>query len=289
MTIKCPQPTSLGGRMRSIVADPGIAYGLAKVAGYVCVILVGPTFASVGGIAAAQDNKAQITVAMEIPAKPESVIALSIQVGPRDLVPRNSFIRLRGMPPTISLTEGYAIGPGTWAIPLIALPTLKATVPVGISGRSELSVTLVAIDGTLLAEGRTVLVVEAGRAIAPADRTNGSSTALPPVRFEPDGTGRKGELSAEERADAERLVASGKRYLELGNIEVARQFFQRAANAGFAAGALSLAGTYDPDELARLRVQGVVADRAEALRWYDRARELGAPARPTSELGQGRR
>jgi TPR repeat protein len=54
-------------------------------------------------------------------------------------------------------------------------------------------------------------------------------------------------------------------------------FFQRAAEAGLAAGAIKMAATFDPAELARLDVVGVAPDRAEARRWYERARELGAP------------
>jgi TPR repeat protein len=53
-------------------------------------------------------------------------------------------------------------------------------------------------------------------------------------------------------------------------------FYQRAAEAGLALGAIRLAATFDPMELARLNVQGVRPDRDEARRWYERARELGA-------------
>ena len=44
-------------------------------------------------------------------------------------------------------------------------------------------------------------------------------------------------------------MAQGERFLAQGNIAVARQFFQRAAEAGLAAAALRLAATYDPAEL----------------------------------------
>ena len=40
---------------------------------------------------------------------------------------------------------------------------------------------------------------------------------------------------------------------------------------------IRLAATYDPSELARLQVQGIAPDPAEARKWYERARELGAP------------
>ena len=38
-----------------------------------------------------------------------------------------------------------------------------------------------------------------------------------------------------------------------------------------------LAATYDPRELARAGVQGLLPNVEEARKWYERARELGAP------------
>ena len=79
------------------------------------------------------------------------------------------------------------------------------------------------------------------------------------------------------RSARERLVAQGERFLTQGNVAIARQFFQRAADAGFAAAAVRLAGDLRSGRsLLRLQVQGVVPDRAEAKKWYERARELGA-------------
>ncbi len=72
-------------------------------------------------------------------------------------------------------------------------------------------------------------------------------------------------------------MSLGPRHLDQGNIGAARLFFQRAAEAGLALGAIRLASTFDPAELARLNAQGVRPDREEARRWYERARELGAP------------
>jgi hypothetical protein len=235
--------------------------------------------------AAPQQDKAQITVAAAIVAEPEAATPLRIQIGPREALPRNCFVRLKGMPAPVSLTEGYSIGPGAWAIPLTGLPTLMVSVPVGISGRSDLVISLLDINGTLLAEAKTTLVIEARAAAAPVERTRTEQIptgALAPGATVPDS--RRSfvappirELAPAERSDAENLLALGKRYLEQGNVAVARQFFRRAANAGLAEGAKRLAATYDPDELARLGAQGVVADQAEAQRWYERARELAGP------------
>jgi len=264
--------------MSSSVGKLGIAQSIAKVARSVCVALICPALASVHAVAQ-DESKARITVAPKILATPAGVTPLPLQVGPQGVVPRNSFIRLQGIPPAASLTEGYAIGPGYWAIPLIGLPTLRVIVPVGVSGRSELIITLVAMDGTLLDEARTTFVVEAEVANKPVERTRPEPPLPDPAESyrKSPAAPRVPALSAQERSDAEQLVEQGKRYLDQGNIDVARQYFYRAATAGLAEGAMRLAATYDPAELARLGVQGVVADRAEALRWYERARELGAP------------
>ena len=62
-----------------------------------------------------------------------------------------------------------------------------------------------------------------------------------------------------------------------GNIYAARKFFERATEAGLAQSAVALAGTYDPDELAKLDVVGLRPNVDAARKWYERARELGAP------------
>src|SRR5436853_5384801 len=131
----------------------------------------------------AQRTEPQVGMAATILAEPASQIPIAIQVGPRDALPANSFIRLRGLPPSVSLSEGHAIGPGSWAIPLFGLATLKANIPAGVSGRSELVVTLVAVDGTLLAEGRTALVVAPAAMQGAAEQQpdpGRASTLVPP-------------------------------------------------------------------------------------------------------------
>jgi len=77
-----------------------------------------------------------IRVAPLIVADRASQISLGITVGPPEAVPTNTYLRVRGMPPRVSLTEGHAIGPGSWAIPLGGLPSLKANIPVDAGGRA---------------------------------------------------------------------------------------------------------------------------------------------------------
>jgi hypothetical protein len=59
---------------------------------------------------------------------------------------------------------------------------------------------------------------------------------------------------------------------------VARSFFGRLAQGGDARGATGMARTYDEIVLKTLPVFGLKADRAEAERWYAKAKSMGATA-----------
>jgi hypothetical protein len=221
----------------------------------------------------AQNEPARIRIAATIQAAPASQIALRIEVGPMDAIPKNSFIQVRGLPPYVSLSEGHAIAPGAWAIPLFATASLKANVPAGAAGQHEVVVALVSIDGTPLAEARTSLLV-APSFPPPARRPEpGFAATARPM----ETMARDSEQTQRIAAQGERFIAQGEQYLTEGNMAVARQFFQRAADLGYAPGAMRLATTYDPIELSRLHVQGIAPDPEQARRWYERARELGAP------------
>lgn len=80
------------------------------------------------------------------------------------------------------------------------------------------------------------------------------------------------------------MLARGREQLEIGNIVAARQYFRRAADAGLADGALQMGDTYDAAELGRRGVVGVRGDPAEARRWFEKARDLGAVAEATQRL-----
>lgn len=232
--------------------------------------------------AAAQRGEPRVVVAPTILAEPASQTSLAIQVVPAAALPSNSFVRVRGLPSSVSLTEGHLIAPGSWAIPLFALGSLKAIVPAGVSGRADILIQLVGVDGTTLAESRTSLVV-GPTIISPADKTpdappkRAGPLLSPPPAPKTGPLPRAPDMSEESRARAENLVARGERQLEQGNVAAARMFFQRAAESGLAAGAIKMAATYDPAELAHLGAVGVSPDPTEARRWYERARELGAP------------
>jgi hypothetical protein len=251
--------------------------------------MLGPTFDRAAAQSAPQPT---ISMPTTIAAEAASQAPLFIRVNPPDAIPRRSFIRLRGLPSMAALSEGHSIAPGAWAVPLAALPNLKITLPAGASGRSEFVVTLVAIDGAVLAAAKSTLVINPGRQEPPTDpaRSAGappsaSATIMragaPPQGPQPAErstapTITVQKMAPEDRDRAVRLVRKGDEHLSEGNIAAARLLYERAAEAGLAEGAMALAGTYDAAELARLNVRGIAPSAKEARRWYERARELGA-------------
>jgi phage shock protein A len=90
-------------------------------------------------------------------------------------------------------------------------------------------------------------------------------------------SGLEGELQEHKRVAQLALVNRGDALLGSGDVASARLFYERAAEAGNAEGALRLGETYDPAFFKRARLQGK-PDSAQALFWYGRARELGASA-----------
>lgn len=229
-----------------------------------------------------------LNVSKVILAEPAVETPLPIQVGPIETIQRNSFIRIRGLPPAAALTEGHSIAPGAWAIPIISLPSLKITLPVGQTGKSDITIALVTVDGTVVAEAKTALIIAAASLIAPGDAEPKTKNvaSLGPASSPPPAA-RSGEpLSTavpsgqppltEEKKRALAFIAKGNEQLGQGNIAAARLFFQRAAEAGLGQAALALAATYDPVELERLGTRGVQPDANLARKWYERARELGA-------------
>lgn len=253
-----------------------------------------------GGAASTEDDpplrltqraSTRISVPSVVVAEPASQVRLSIQVESVAALPAQAYVHIRGLPSGVSLGGGHAIGAGSWAVPLYALRTLPLNIPVGSSGRWDLVVSLISVDGVRLAEANTVLTIGPSAVMSlpaekqpPTDKTPqpAAQDFVPPqpasrAKQKLSSPSRPLGPSAEERALAERLVAQGERYLTLGDIASARLLFRRAANWGSAPAALKLAATYDPAELLSLQVQGVISDREEARKWYERARELGAP------------
>ena len=85
------------------------------------------------------------------------------------------------------------------------------------------------------------------------------------------------------RLDPAEIASSLRRGNDLiasGDLAAARLVLRRAANAGDAHAAMTLAGTYDPVVLEKLGVHGFVPDAAMARVWYEKAKKFGSAAAP---------
>jgi hypothetical protein len=81
------------------------------------------------------------------------------------------------------------------------------------------------------------------------------------------------QLDPDEIASA---LGRGAGLIASGDLAAARLVLRRAADAGDARSAMTLAETYDPAILEKLGVHGAVADLAKARGWYEKAKQFGA-------------
>jgi TPR repeat protein len=71
-------------------------------------------------------------------------------------------------------------------------------------------------------------------------------------------------------------IRRGNDLIASGDLAAARLVLRRAANAGDAHAAMTIAGTYDPVLLEKLGVHGFVPDLAMARAWYEKAKKFGS-------------
>jgi hypothetical protein len=248
----------------------------------------------------AQTPAARIDVATIVLIEPAVETAFPILITSTVEAPKQAFVRIRGLPPAATLSDGHAIKSGSWAVPLATLPSLKIEVPPGSEGKFQVLIALLLVTGEIISEVEMTLVVvptapimpaakaqtptgPASAALATEPQPNSSPLAARPLRLAPDRgspppAAAEPALRAEDRDRAVKYVQRGDEGLSAGNITIARLFYQRAAEIGWAPGALALAGTYDPSQLSQQKVLGgVTADRVLAQKWYEKARELGSP------------
>ena len=108
-----------------------------------------------GGVA--HGNDLALVMAPVTLAEPATQTRLQIQIGSRDPLPKNTLIRLRGLPAAVSIPQGHQVADGVWAVSVRALSELSLVVPHGLLGGSDVSVTLVTTEGEVLAQSKTRL------------------------------------------------------------------------------------------------------------------------------------
>jgi hypothetical protein len=109
-------------------------------------------------------------------------------------------------------------------------------------------------------------------AAAPASPPAPKPAPAPPAAESPAAAPAAAPLSPGEIAG---LLRNGDASLRTGDVESARLFFRRAAEAGDAQAALRMGATFDPAHLSRGRMRNRYGDPTEARLWYLRAFDLG--------------
>ena len=232
--------------------------------------------------ALAQDQaKPAVSVAAVIQAQTAAMTSLPIRIGPAQLIPRQAFVRIRGLPRTVALSEGYSIAAGAWAVPLSALPRLRIEVPTGTEGTSEITILLVSVDGAVLHEAKSTLLIVAGEQAAAPSQPVAPAPKASTLRVQPDAgppvaLNQTSQLAAEDRDRALKMMQRGNELIASKDFSAAQHFYKRAADIGLPEAALALARTYDPGELARVGAVGLRPDPEMARNWYEKARVLGS-------------
>jgi hypothetical protein len=107
----------------------------------------------------AQGKGPGLVVAPVTLAEPATQTRLRVQIGSGDALPKNTLIRLRGLPAAVSVPQGHFVAAGVWAVSVRSLEELSVDVPRGLLGWSDVKVALVTTEGEVLAQSRTKLVV----------------------------------------------------------------------------------------------------------------------------------
>jgi hypothetical protein len=219
----------------------------------------------------------------------------------------DSFILIREVPPGSLITKGSRAGKDGWRVPVQELAYAILNPPQNFVGTMALSVDLKNGDDAVADSDVQQLSwssAEPSAEAQPAPAKRGDASKIPRVSslqnelpVGPSGnveTVRLPTSSAPLVDEPQRspaaaqpvrlipqssiasLLSRANTALETGDIAAARLLLQRAAEAGEVKAAMSLASTYDPAVLRRLRTLGAQSDIAAARRWYEKAAELGS-------------
>lgn len=244
------------------------------------------------------DSEAQIIAPKLMTIKSATETGLPIRVITSQ---QGAFVLIKGLPQAVALSTGRLFDSGIWALKVSELGELKIVGMVNSTEEHGLSLSLKTLDGDILAEAKTALrispltdedntTVETANgqietaALAPADKIKPESA--PPQRapfvteaVPADRAAAVPKPRVVSEADMESillLMRKGSENMQQGNINVARLFYTRAAEKGWADAAFSLARTYDAVELQKMSAIGVDPEPDQAKKWYKRAVDLGS-------------
>lgn len=161
-------------------------------------------------------------------------------------------VLIGGLASGTTLSAGEEVAPDAWRLSAAELAGAVLTPPRDFAGDMELTLELRLADNVL-----------ADRKIMRLQWREGELAA------------RRAPARHHDRTDIAEMVRRGGELMANGDVSAARLLYQRAAEAGEAAAAFSLAETYDP--LAPKGEAGAAgADPALARFWYKKASDLGS-------------
>src|SRR5262245_26557486 len=205
-----------------------------------------------------------INVGPVIVVAPWTETPLPIQLAPPESIPPRGWLRIGGLPVLATLSAGYVIKPGVWVVPISGLPTLKLRAPPTEGDKPEIAIALLSADGAPLTEARSLLAVIPDLHAPHRDAGARGAPAAPAPAW----------IWAGAKEEARSLMRRGDEALSSGNVGAARSIYQYAATQmRWPTGALALAATYDPNELAHLAPL-LTPDPEQARFWYVQAQEL---------------
>lgn len=217
---------------------------------------------------------------------------------------RDNAIVIAGLPAGATLSAGYPYGAGGWRLPASDVEEALVYPPRGFTGMMDLGVELRRPDDSL-SERRTAriewktkppappapqprapqaaaLVPAATPPVAPAPSVAAAppTAAAAPVAAAPPTAAADSPARLLSSQEIDVLVSRAEEYLGTGDLVTARVLLKRAAEARDPRAAFTLASTYDPMVLEKLRVVGFAPDLAMARTWYEKAKEFGSAEAP---------
>ncbi len=225
--------------------------------------------------AQARETAVTITAPASVQIPPNKNVPLPVKISSDGSLPKQAMVLIRGLPSSIALTVGRSFESGVWGVKPSELSKLSVNSLGGTGLTSKLSVSVVTLEGTILAESSINLVV-----VPPSeqDTTQAIVSNQKQVKTAFADTGKKPlQVSPQDKARIATLMQKGNEYFQIGSIIVARGFYTKAAELGSKEAMLALARTYDPTELSQAAMPITVKpDAARARKWYEKAKQHGS-------------
>jgi TPR repeat protein len=225
--------------------------------------------------AQARETAFKIIAPTSFQIPPNKNVPLPVKISPDSSLPKQAIVLIRGLPSSIALTVGRSFESGVWGVKPSELPKLSVNSLGGTGLTSKLSVSVVTLDGTILAESSINLVV------VPQwdqDTTQSIASNQKQVKTAFTDTGKKSlQISQQDKARIATLLQKGNEYFKIGSVIIARGFYTKAAELGSNEAMVALARTFDPAELSQASLPITVKpDAARARKWYEKAKRHGS-------------